>query len=197
MSAAGMSIEDLQLRKKLLLEELAESANELLKRNVSDGAIDIHHPERSPGWKPYRFQEYPKIMYHLIQRDPRIEEQRMNVRRRNDANPNLAPLEMPAVEPLKIKVQNKAEEEEAVKKGFVKLPPVLASEDKARAPKLDPLAASMGIQPKPPLSAEVIISLNGMSKDDLVAEATEKYGIDVPDDATKLQIITAIQNRAA
>jgi hypothetical protein len=193
MSAAGMSIEDLQIRKKLLLDELAGTATELLQRNVNEGAMDIHHPERSQGWKPYRHLEYPKMMYHPVHRDPRIEEQRLSVRRRNEANPNLAPLDLPAPEPLKMKVQTKEEEASAREAGFVKSPPVIKT-DETGAVKLDPLAASLG-KPSMSLTVEEIVALNTMGKDELVKVAKESYGVELAPDATKIQIITAIQSR--
>jgi len=151
MATAGMNYDELQLRKKLLLESLQETANELLNRNEVQGVMDIHHPERSPGWKPYRFQEFPKMMYHPVKLDQAIEAKRLGIRRRNEANPNLAPLDLPAQEPLKLIVQNKEDEEKAMTQGYVKVPPQLArSEEEAHAEKLaaDPLAASMGEEPK-------------------------------------------------
>jgi len=199
MSTAGMNYDDLQLRKKLLLESLQETANELLNRNEVQGAMDIHHPERSPGWKPYRHQEYPKMMYHETRLDPVIEDKRLGVRRRNEANPNLAPMDWPASEPLKIIVKDKAAEDEAGKKGFVKFPPVLRrSEEQAHLDKVsDPLAASVGVIPAPLLSVAEIIELNAMSKDVLAKTAKDKYGIEVSADDTKIGIIDAISLRVA
>lgn len=146
MSTAGFSHEELQLRKKLLMEELQATTNQILETNVISGSMDIHHPERSPGWKPYKFQEFPKIMYHPIKLDQTREDQRLGIRRRNDANPNLAPLEQLPPEPLKRKVVSKAEEEQAAKEGFVTTPPQIKLEEGYPAKSADPLAESMGTQ---------------------------------------------------
>ncbi len=138
MSSAGMSYEELQTRKKLLLEELAGTQNAMNKTNNLEGSIDIHHPERSPGWPIYRHQDYPRMMYHPIQLDPQVEAARLGVRRRNDANPNLAPLDLPAPKPLTRKVMNAKEQEEAEEQGFVRKPPVMKMDE---APDVfDPLA---------------------------------------------------------
>jgi len=149
MSTAGFSHEELQLRKKLLMEELQQTTNQILERNVVEGSMDIHHPERSPGWKPYKFQEYPKIMYHPVKLDPTREDQRRSIVLRNQANPNLAPLDQLAPEPMKRKVNSKAEEEQAAKEGFVTTPPILTLVEEGQPVRsADPLAESMGVQPQ-------------------------------------------------
>jgi len=145
MATAGMSYEELEIRKKLLLDQLQETQNNLLQKNEVAGAMDIHHPERSQGWKPYRHQEYPKTLYHPVKLDPTVEARRLQTRRRNEANPNLAPLELEHSRPLTLKVLNKAEEEKALEGGFVKLPPQLKAE--AEPVVSDPLADSMGAAP--------------------------------------------------
>jgi hypothetical protein len=147
MATAGLSYEELQMRKKLLLEELQNTGNELLTRNEVQGAMDIHHPERSPGWKPYRHQEYPKMLYHPVKLDPAIEAKRLSIRRRNEANPTYAPLDLPASEPLKVIAKNKDEEEKFLAQGYAKLPPQLkTAEDEAAL--RDPLAESIPDEPK-------------------------------------------------
>jgi hypothetical protein len=144
MASAGLSYEDLQIRKKLLLDELQETTNTLNQQVTEAGSMDIHHPERSPGWKPYRHQAYPRMVYHPIKLDPQIEANRLSIRRRNDANPTYAPLDIPQPEPLKRKVHSKTEEDVAVAEGFVLIPPQLNVEESEPVPaKRDPLAESV------------------------------------------------------
>jgi hypothetical protein len=126
MAAQGMSYQELETRKKLLLEELAKTQNQIIDNHASAEAIDIHHPERSMGWKRIPFLEFPRVMYHPVKLDPVREDLRMGTRRRNDANPNLAPLDVPHPRPLTRTVNNKQEEEQAVKEGFLREPPQLA-----------------------------------------------------------------------
>ena len=142
MSSAGLSYEDLQIRKKLLMEELQETTNAVNQHVSEAGAMDIHHPERSPNWKPYRHQAYPRIVYHPVKLDAHRESERIGTRRRNEQNPTYAPLDIPEPLPLTRKVHNKAEEEAALAEGFVLLPPQLKVEE-SEPVKRDPLAESM------------------------------------------------------
>lgn len=132
MATAGMSYEQLQQQKKALLDLLADTQNSILKTNAVEGAIDIHHPERSAGWPIYRHQEFPKILYHPIKLDPVREGIRLGLRQRNDANPTLAPLDVPPPLPLILKVANKAEQEKAEEEGFVTAPMVKDETEKPR-----------------------------------------------------------------
>ena len=131
MASAGLSYEELQVRKKLLLDQLQETQNAVNKTTAIEGAIDIHHPERSAGWPRYKHQSYPKMMYHPVKLDAAIEAVRLGTRRRNDANPSLAPLDIPAPKPLRKIVHSEAEEKRAEQEGFVRTPPELKMEEES------------------------------------------------------------------
>jgi hypothetical protein len=126
MATQGMSYQELETRRKLLLEELATTTQARNEQIASQESIDIHHPELSRGWKRYQFQEYPKTMYHPIELDPVRLDHIRGVQQRNLDNPNLAPLPVPHPKPLTRIVQDKADEERAAKEGFLRLPPQLA-----------------------------------------------------------------------
>ena len=129
MASQGLSYQDLQTRKKLLLEELAKTQDNIIQNHAAAESIDIHHPERSTGWKRIPYQEYPRTMYHPVKLDPVREDLRLGTRRRNDANPTLAPLDVPHPKPFTKLVYSKDEEEQAVKEGFLKKPPQLEAAD--------------------------------------------------------------------
>ena len=137
---SSSSFMDLQERKRLLLEELNNTQQQIGKVQGIEGAIDIHHPERSPGWPLYRHQPFPKMVYHPIKLDPKIEVQRQGVRNRNLANPNLAPLDLPASQPLTRIVKHDEELKQAESEGFVKVPPMLQAEEEAVNLSNDPLS---------------------------------------------------------
>lgn len=131
---------DLQERKRLLLDELNSTQQQIGKVQGIEGAIDIHHPERSAGWPIYRHQSFPKMVYHPIKLDPQIETQRQGVRQRNLANPHLAPQELPASRPLTRIVKHAEELEQAEAEGFVKTPPMLQSDEETAQLNSDPLS---------------------------------------------------------
>jgi hypothetical protein len=124
MAGSVVDYQRLQETKKGLLELLQENQKSLDKFSDAGGSFDIHHPERSPNWKRYVHQEYPKALYHPVQLDPVIENQREGIRRRNAANPNVAPLQMPPSEPLMRKVSTPEEHAQAEMEGFVSYPEV-------------------------------------------------------------------------
>lgn len=138
MSSYVGDYQALQERKKLLLDELNATQQKIGQVHGIEGAIDIHHPERSPNWPVYRHQEYPKMLYHPIKLNPQIEASRKGIQQRNLANPQYAPLDLPASQALTLKIHSKQEEEEALKAGYAKAPPVMQAEIAEEA--VDPLA---------------------------------------------------------
>jgi hypothetical protein len=84
--------------------------------------FDIHHPERSPDWPRYQHEDWPRMVYHPIKLDPKIEADRRGVMLRNQRNPNLPALDVPPAQPLVRIVRNKEELEAAEKEGFVLKP---------------------------------------------------------------------------
>lgn len=139
-SAPTGSHQSLQETKRALLELLNDTQKQIAERQGMEGAMDIHHPERSPGWIPYRHQAYPKMLYHPAKLEPKREAQRLAVRRRNDSNPTYAPLDPPESLPLTMIVQNKEEEEQARTNGFVAQPPAVQNEEEFEQESNDPLS---------------------------------------------------------
>lgn len=204
MATSTFNAAEIELRRKLLLEQLAELQDEKLKSIGGLQIIDFHHPERSPGWPIYRHQAFPQLLYHATEKDPRNEERRLGVRRRNEANPTLAPMDIPDSEPLTVKVANEAEKREKMGLGFVEQAPARQMIDGnspleaiGRAAHNPLTAASPEFTANtqaPVLSVEMILKLNSMPKDELVKHVLEVYGVEAPDEASKVEIITAVQN---
>ena len=199
MATQGMSYTELETRKRLLLEELANTQNQIVQNHTSAEAIDIHHPERSFGWKRQPFQEYPKTMYHPVKLDPVREDLRKGTRLRNDANPNLAPLDLPHAKPFTRIVGSKEEEAQALKEGFLKLPPQLKQEGPVADGGIDERLLAVQVPagpvqtqaPAPQPSVARILELNGMTRDNLVTLA-EESDVAVRPEMTKADLIEAI-----
>ena len=107
--------------------------------------IDIHHPERSAGWKPYVHQAFPKIVYHPAKLDPIVENERRSIELRNQRNPNLPQLDTPHKQPLSKRVATQEELDAARKEGWVLKPPFLVGQaelDETESFASDPLASS-------------------------------------------------------
>jgi hypothetical protein len=194
MAAHTFNASEIELRRKLLREELDALEAEKLKNLGSMQVVDYHHPERSPGWPIYRHQPFPQMLYHPTMKDESIEQRRLGIRRRNEANPHLAPMDIPPSEPLTIKVADEAAKKLALADGYVELPPTRQLID-AKSPlevigraEINPLLGT-----RTTLSVSDIIKLNLMPKEDLLKEAREIYGLTVADEASKVEIITAIQ----
>ena len=204
MATTIFNAAEIELRRKLLHEELAALEMEKLKQLGNVQLVDYHHPERSPGWPIYNLNDpknrYPQLLYHPTLKDQRIEDQRLGVRRRNEANPTLAPMDIPPSQCLMIKVANHAEKQAALAEGYVeKAPPPQHMIDNNSPLELIGRAAVNPLEVKEPvtLSVETIIKLNMLPKDQLVKEAGEVYGVIVPDEMSKVDIITAIQKGAS
>jgi hypothetical protein len=198
MATSTFSAQEIEVRRQILREELATLEDAKLKSIGNMQIIDFHHPERSPGWPVYRFQAYPQLMYHATEKDQTNEAKRLGIRRRNESNPNLAPMDIPDSLPLTRKVANMEEKTAAMAEGFVEAPPAPRRMIDEHSPletigsaPINPLQV-----PIPALSVETIIKLNQMPKDELVEHAREVYGVDLPDEASKIEIITAIQKGA-
>jgi len=194
MAAHTFNSSEIELRRKLLREELDALEAEKLKNLGSMQVVDYHHPERSPGWPIYRHQPFPQMLYHPTMKDESIEQRRLGIRRRNEANPHLAPMDIPPSEPLTIKVADEAAKKLALADGYVENPPTRQLID-AKSPlevigraEINPLLAT-----RTTLSVSDIIKLNLMPKEDLLKEAREIHGLTVADEASKVEIITAIQ----
>lgn len=194
MATTTFNAAEMEARRKLLMEELSVLQDQKMKAIGGLQVIDIHHPERSPGWPIYRHQAYPQMLYHPTEKDQRIEEQRLGLRRRNEANPNLAPMEIPPSEALTLKVGNAAEKEAALARGFVETPLARQMIDGNSPPEVIGRAATNPLATSDlALSVETIIKLNQMPKDELVEYALCTYGVALPEEASKVDIITAIQ----
>src|ERR1019366_7445028 len=196
MATTTFNAQEVELRRQLLREELASLESEKLKNLGGMQIIDFHHPERSPGWPIYRHQAFPQMLYHPTKKDKRVEEVRLGVRRRNEANPNLAPMDVPDSEPLTLKVGDESARLAAMEEGFVEKPPARQLID-ANSP-LDAIgraAVNPLVEKSPELSVETIIKLNQMPKDELVKHAKEVYGVVCPEEASKVDIINAIAFR--
>jgi hypothetical protein len=214
MASQGMNYQELEVRKKLLLEELANTQNQIVENHASAEAIDIHHPERSTGWKKVPYLEYPKVMYHPAKLDPVREDLRLGTRRRNDANPTLAPLDVPHPRPLTKTVHNKEQERQAKAEGFLETPPQIELADSAQANAgVDPAILSVNVAPSqsrtssrssqasadaqasqspaPAPDVARILELNSMNRDALVAHAAE-LGVVLDPDMSKADMISAI-----
>lgn len=128
----------LQQKRESLLAELRQ----IQKYQVADeGAIDIHNPKVPQ----YRYQPFPKMLYHATKLNPIIEEQRKGIKRRNSANPNLPPMEEPHAQPLTRVVASQEDLDIAEKQGFVTAPPFIVgriAEDEDNVAN-DPLAATL------------------------------------------------------
>lgn len=196
MATSTFNAAEIEMRRQLLREELAALESDKLKNLGSMQIVDYHHPERSPGWKPYRYQPFPRLVYHSTDKDERIEAQRLGLRRRNEANPNLAPMDIPPSEPMTVKVENEDELKRALAMGFMETPPV---KDKIDAN--SPLEVIGRADSNPllgqdnSLSVEAIIKLNALPKDELIQQAREIYNIPVDDEDSKVAIISAIQKQ--
>jgi hypothetical protein len=211
MASQGMNYQELEVRKKLLLEELANTQNQIVENHASAEAIDIHHPERSTGWKKVPYLEFPKVMYHPAKLDPVREDLRLGTRRRNDANPTLAPLDVPHPRPLTRTVKSKEEERQAKADGFLQTPPQIQLEDSAQAnagidpailsvkvgpsqsrvPSANPEDTQTSQTPTPAPDVARILELNAMNRDTLIAHAKD-LGLQLDADMTKADIIAAI-----
>lgn len=124
-------------------EQLSGVLNRL-RRNKQPVVMDIHHPERSEGWPRYEHEEFPMMVYHPVQLDPRIEGDRANIKLRNQRNPGLPALDLPHQQPLTRKVENAEALAAAEKEGFVRKPPfIVGAEEIENAEAFDPLAASV------------------------------------------------------
>jgi len=117
MASTPTDFQDLQQKKRALLELLSETQNQIIKQ--SDDSFDIHHPERSPNWKQYRHQSFPKVLYHRAHNDPKIEAERNGIMRRNAANPTLPPMPLPASTPATVIVNTEEELKLAESQGYV------------------------------------------------------------------------------
>ena len=202
MATSTFNAQEIELRRKLLREELDALEAEKIKNLGAMAIIDYHHPERSPGWPIYNVNDprnqYPKLLYHPTLKDERLEAQRLGARRRNEQNPNLAPMDIPASRCLTMKVANEEEKRQALRQGFGETPVIYEPSVDGNSPleligraAVNPL---LGQESEPvTLSVETIIKLNQMSKDELVKTAAETYGVSLPDEASKVDIITAIQ----
>lgn len=195
MATSTFNAAELEVRRQLLREELAALETEKLKNMGGMQIVDFHHPERSPGWPIYRHQAFPQLLYHPSEKDGRIEEQRLGIRRRNEANPHLAPMDIPRSEPLTLKVVDATAKAAAMAQGFIETPPQVQMVDGNSPAELIGRQATNPLLDKtvPALSVETIIKLNQMSKDDLEKHALEVYGVTASREATKIDIITAIQ----
>lgn len=202
MATTTFNAAEMEARRILLRQELAELEDAKMKAIGGLQVIDYHHPERSPGWPIYNVNDprnkYPRLLYHPTQKDERIEAQRLGVRRRNEANPQLAPMDIPSSECLTKKVFSEAEHAEALERGFVERPPETKPSIDSNSP-VEAIGRAaenplLGNNPSAELSVETIIKLNQMPKDELVKHARETFGVSLPEDASKVDIITAIQN---
>jgi hypothetical protein len=207
MASSTYNSQELEVRRQLLREELAALESEKMKNLGGMQIVDFHHPERSPGWPMYNVNDprnaWPRLLYHPTEKDERIEAQRLGIRRRNEFNPNLAPMDIPPSEPLTLKVANAEEAREAFARGFVTDPPQRQTIDGNSPLEVigrsahNPLTENpTSGNAAPTLSVETIIKLNQMPKDELVKHALEVYGVSAPEEASKVDIITAIQNCA-
>lgn len=200
MATSTFNAQEIEIRRKLLHEELAALETEKIKNLGAMQVMDYHHPERTPGWPIYNLNDprnkYPQMLYHPSALDMRIEEQRLGIRRRNEANPHLAPMDMPPSECLKIKVGTLAEKQAAMADGFIEAAPQRQMVDMNSPAELIGRAKTnplMEASQPVGLSVETIIKLNQMPKDELLKHALEATGITFSPDASKVEIITAMQ----
>jgi hypothetical protein len=196
MSAHNFDAATIELRRKLLREELDLLEDAKIKNLGTMQVVDYHHPERSPGWPIYRHQAYPQMLYHPTAKDPAIEEKRLGLRRRNEANPHLAPMDIPPSEPLIRKVANAEEKKAAMALGFEELTPARPMID-GNSPlevigraAVNPLSSEVPVE-QPRVDVARILELNSMTRDALVAQA-EELGVDVRPEMTKADLISAI-----
>jgi hypothetical protein len=179
--------------------------------DVSDPATSARPDTKNI--KPYNpndpKNEFPKMLYSE-EFDEAIERRRAQIAQHNRTlRDPLQCRQLPDRVRLTKVVASKAEEREYLAKGYgLKPPPPLdvdefASIDSAFLSESERKAkAALGIKEvpdvaaKPTLTIEMIISLNGMSKDDLVRTAKEEYGVSLAPEATKLDILKAIEAAA-
>lgn len=196
MAASTFSPAEMEARRILLREELANLEAEKIKSIGNMQIIDFHHPERSPGWPIYRHQPYPVMLYHPTKKNEEVEAQRLGIRRRNEANPNLAPMDIPCSQALMVKAGTVQEKSAFLADGFVETAVVYGGPAiDANSPlemigraTVNPLVEDQA----PTLSVETIIKLNQMPKEDLLRHAREAYGYAGSDEASKVDIINAI-----
>lgn len=201
MATSTFNPQEIELRRKLLNDELAALEAEKIKSLGGMQLVDYHHPERSPGWPIYNINDprnkFPQLLYHPTEKDERIERVRLGLRRRNEANPTLAPMDIPPSECRTMKVASAREREEALAAGYVEKAPQQQMLDNNSPPELVGATVDNMLvnSERPSLSVETIIKLNMMSKEELVKTAFETYRISLPETASKVEIITAIQER--
>jgi hypothetical protein len=203
MASNVFNAAEIELRRQLLREELNSLEADKLKSLGGLQIIDFHHPERSPGWPIYNVNDprnqWPQLLYHSTEKDPRNEERRLGIRRRNEANPHLAPMDVPDSEPLVVKVNNTKEREVAFAAGFVATPPERQKIDGNSPLELigrqanNPLMDSLPAQSAAPAIDVVarVLELNAMNRDALMAHATE-LGVELKPEMTKAEMIAAI-----
>ena len=189
-----MSFAELEKQKKALLDLLNDNQKKRAEVVGVEGAIDIHHPERTPGWPQYKYRPFPKMMYHPAKLDPAHEAVRRGIKRRNEANPTLAPLDIPASKPLTRIVRDEEDKKKAEADGFVTTPPFLQVKEEefyAEPAKADPLSdpAVVGT-PVKTVDVAFVLKLSKMSKDELLAMAADK-GIKT-NEMTRDQLVEAI-----
>ena len=78
------------------------------------------------------------MLYHPTKLNQEVETRRRGIRRRNEANPQLAPMELPESKALTIIVANKEGEEQARAQGFVRTPPMIKADEDVQV--FDPLS---------------------------------------------------------
>lgn len=196
MATHGFNAAEMEARRVLLRDELAALEDQKMKAIGGLQVIDIHHPERSPGWPIYRHQEFPKMLYHPTAKREDVEQRRLGVRRRNESNPNLAPMDIPTSEAVTLKVENAKELAAALAEGWSATPVIYNGPTVDANSPLEMIGrAERNPLPKPAviLSAKTIIELYALPLKELVKEAKEVYGVVLTDEATKLDIVTAIQ----
>lgn len=155
--------------------------------------------------KPYKYEEFPKMLYSEAF-DPAVERRRAQIAAHNRTlRDPLQCRQIPDRVRLTKVVGNRSEEASFVAQGYTTSPPAPLDIDEFAAIDTAFLSESerkqresLGLKgdAKPALSVETIIALNLLSKDELGKRAKDEYGISVAPDATKIQIITAIQESA-
>jgi hypothetical protein len=108
-------------------------------------------------------------------------------------------MDIPPSEPLTRNVGNEAEKKQALAEGWDEKAPNRQSIDAnsplhligrgAENPLIEPRAQTSAFS----MSVETILKLNALPKDELLKQARELYGVEVSDEASKVQILTLIQ----